>query len=78
MGRVSGICRITSCTFLDQNVLATSLDILVKHHTQIGQSKAAHVEAEEFGGVSCTELQTNVGGGGMFESRIFNLLSDLI
>jgi hypothetical protein len=53
MWKVSGIRRITSCPFLDQHPLASPLDKLVKHQTQIGHDETAHVEAEELSGVSC-------------------------
>jgi len=78
MGMAPGICRSNSCRFLDQHPLTAALDKLIKHQTQIGQGETAHVEAKELGSVPCAELQTNVGWGGMFKSRIFNLLRDLI
>lgn len=46
---------------LAQDPFTAPLDKLIKHHAQISQCKAAHIEAKELGCMTCAELQTDVG-----------------
>jgi hypothetical protein len=64
--------------FLDQHPFTAPFDELVEHHAHISQSEAAHIETKKLGGMSRAELQTDMRRGRMFQSRIFDLLGDLI
>lgn len=41
-----------------KNPFASSLDELVQKHSDVGENEATYIEAEEFGGVASTELET--------------------
>jgi hypothetical protein len=62
----------------DKYPFTPSLDKLVEHHRDIGQHKAAYVEAEELGGVAGRELEADVCGRRMLEAWVFDLASNLV
>ena len=64
--------------FLDQHPFTAPLDELVEHHAHISQCEAAHIETKELGGMSRAELQADMRRGRMLQTRIFNLLGNLI
>jgi hypothetical protein len=63
---------------LDQNPLGAAFDEFVHEHAQIGQDKAADVEAEELGGVTSAEFETDVRRRRQFEARVLDLSRDLV
>jgi hypothetical protein len=63
---------------LNQHPFTTSLDEFIQHHGDVGKDKATNVETEELCGVARGQLETNVCGGGMLETWVFDLAGDLV
>lgn len=61
-----------------KNPLAAPLDKLVQHERNVVEDEAADVEAKELGRMPRAQLEANVRGRTVLETRVFDLASDLV